>query len=98
MDLLCTDSFPNFHIYQFLPYPIYLITALALPDYFEANFMYLIISSENISLYASEKKMDSLKKKTKNLKKNDQMIILGETDNNPLILSNSSQWSHFPSC
>ena len=34
-----------------------------------------------------KKKMDSLRKKP-NLKKNDQMIVLGETDNNPLILSN----------
>ena len=34
--------------------------------------------------------MGSLKKnnKKKNLKKNDQMITVGETDNNPLVFSN----------
>ena len=35
-----------------------------------------------------KKKMGSLKKKKKNLKKNDQMITVGETDNNPLVFSN----------
>ena len=31
-DLLCTDSFPNFHIYQFLPNPLLSILSLLLPS------------------------------------------------------------------
>ena len=34
------------------------------------------------------KKNGLIKKKKNNLKKNDQMITLGEIDNNPLVLSN----------
>ena len=33
-------------------------------------------------------KKNGLIKKKNNLKKNDQMITLGEIDNNPLVLSN----------
>lgn len=31
-DLLCTDSFPNFHIYQFLLNPVLSILSLFLPS------------------------------------------------------------------
>ena len=68
-DLLCTDSFPNFHIYQFLPNPVLSILSLFLPSQIILKQI-SYISSFHLKIFhymPLKKKMGSLKK-TKNKK------------------------------
>ena len=70
-DLLCTDSFPNSHIYQSLPNPVLSILSLLLPSQIILKQI-SYTSSFHLKIFhympLKKKKMGSLKKNNKKKK------------------------------